>query len=409
MKIQLLKDTYIRKSPAILPGNILGVARRGECLLVEEEAVEGHAFRAISRWYRDFQGRYLWAGATAVRKETDWAYDPLRMNTLIQEWGVAERFWHREIRGEGVNIAILSTGIDGRHPDLSPNIKAACNFCNPPDSGNVMDHDGEGTRIAGLIAASGAHQVYGLAPRAGLFIGKVAESSAAYDINRLVDALYWALSLPVDLLCIGAALNPEKLGGLEMAALEQVLQRIADKGCLALAPAAFASSLPASLESCLAVADQDALPDPAPATLQGCSAPGSKLLTVAFHGHAGIAFRNRTIISSRFRRAYFFASRGARREHSCGYATDEQRRMAEKYAAQNEEVIIDRFLNGPKAAAAATCGLLALAGQAARQKKAAFPLVRIWEMARRQALPGNGAPCAYLPADQFFLMDLNLE
>src|SRR5690606_17223327 len=137
-------------------------------------------------------------GATAVRKETDWAYDPLRMNALIQEWGVAERFWHREIRGEGVNIAILSTGIDGRHPDLSPNIKAACNFCSPPDIGNVMDRDGEGTRIAGLIAASGAHQVYGLAPRAGLFIGKVAESSAAYDINRLVDALYWALSLPVD-------------------------------------------------------------------------------------------------------------------------------------------------------------------------------------------------------------------
>jgi|GEM_PF-609456 len=54
--------------------------------------------------------------------------------------------------------------------------------------------------------------------------------------------------------------------------------------------------------------------------------------------------RNVAIISSCFRREDFFIGRGARREHSLSYATDEATKSDEKSRRPNREVIIAAFL-----------------------------------------------------------------
>jgi len=56
-------------------------------------------------------------------------------------------------------------------------------------------------------------------------------------------------------------------------------------------------------------------------------------------------FRNVAIISSCFRREDFFIGRGARREHSLSYATDEATKYDEKSRRPNREVIIAAFLS----------------------------------------------------------------
>jgi len=92
----------------------------------------------------------------------------------ILPWGVdridAERVW-RKNEGEGVNVAIIDTGIDPDHPDLMANIEGGFSAIPPADSLN--DHYGHGTHVAGTVAAvNNAIGVVGVGPRIDLWIIK---------------------------------------------------------------------------------------------------------------------------------------------------------------------------------------------------------------------------------------------
>lgn len=56
------------------------------------------------------------------------------------DWGVnlmmAPQSW-KKTKGEGVKVAVLDTGIDRRHDDLSENLKGGINFT----SGDMTDWD----------------------------------------------------------------------------------------------------------------------------------------------------------------------------------------------------------------------------------------------------------------------------
>src|SRR5437667_284044 len=55
-------------------------------------------------------------------------------------------------KGAGVNVAVIDTGIDLRHPDLAANIVGGMN-CSQGGPKNYDDGYGHGTHVAGIIAA----------------------------------------------------------------------------------------------------------------------------------------------------------------------------------------------------------------------------------------------------------------
>ena len=86
--------------------------------------------------------------------------------------------------GRGVRIAILDSGIDAAHPDLSPNLTLNLSEVDPTimpsicDDGSPRDQDGHGTWTASLAAAAlgpGTGRLIGVAPSATLLNIKVLE------------------------------------------------------------------------------------------------------------------------------------------------------------------------------------------------------------------------------------------
>ena len=93
---------------------------------------------------------------------------------------------HRVSEGKGVTVAVIDTGVNAKHPDLTGNVLPGVDLT--PDGGNGWtDTDGHGTAMAGLIAAHGHGSgnnsgVLGIAPRANIFpirtgYGKLADST----------------------------------------------------------------------------------------------------------------------------------------------------------------------------------------------------------------------------------------
>lgn len=112
--------------------------------------------------------------------------------SLIQ----APQFWRKGRKGENITIAVIDTGCDINHPDLSDRIVGVRNFTND-DNGNpnlVTDYVGHGTHCSGIIAANeNAGGIVGVAPKAKLLIVKaLSHKGGEYDwvvnaINYCVD------------------------------------------------------------------------------------------------------------------------------------------------------------------------------------------------------------------------------
>ncbi|HLZ47967.1 MAG TPA: S8 family serine peptidase [Candidatus Limnocylindria bacterium] len=94
--------------------------------------------------------------------------------------------WDAGLRGAGVRIAIVDTGIDATHPDVAGRIAAQRDFSGTGDQDDV----GHGTHVAGIVAGSGA--VYrGVAPEATLVIAK-ALAKAGGSEDAVLAAMSWA-------------------------------------------------------------------------------------------------------------------------------------------------------------------------------------------------------------------------
>ncbi|MCB0033450.1 MAG: S8 family serine peptidase, partial [Anaerolineales bacterium] len=61
----------------------------------------------------------------------------------------AEKVWHR-VTGRGVKVAIIDTGIDNNHADLT--VRGGASFV--PGVASWDDDHGHGTHCAGIVAAS---------------------------------------------------------------------------------------------------------------------------------------------------------------------------------------------------------------------------------------------------------------
>lgn len=104
----------------------------------------------------------------------------------------APQAWDAGFTGAGVTVAVLDTGIDTDHPDLTGKVVAAQDFSG---SGDVDDHFGHGTHVASIVAGSGAASggdIKGMAYGADLVNAKILDDGGNGELSWLVDGLEWA-------------------------------------------------------------------------------------------------------------------------------------------------------------------------------------------------------------------------
>ncbi|MBM7490732.1 subtilisin family serine protease [Micromonospora luteifusca] len=93
--------------------------------------------------------------------------------------------------GQGVRVAVLDTGVDADHPDLSGRVAESRNFTEVTEAGDTVGH---GTHVASIIAGSGAAsggKYRGVAPDATLLSGKVCEDQGCSD-SAILAGMQWA-------------------------------------------------------------------------------------------------------------------------------------------------------------------------------------------------------------------------
>jgi subtilisin len=93
--------------------------------------------------------------------------------------------------GAGVKVAVIDTGIDLYHPDLTGRVAGSVTYVSGTTSAN--DDNGHGTHVAGTIAASqNTIGVVGVAPSASLYAVKVLDSRGSGWNSAVATGIDWA-------------------------------------------------------------------------------------------------------------------------------------------------------------------------------------------------------------------------
>lgn len=154
-------------------------------------------------------------------------------------WGVTHigsiALHDQNIRGAGVKVAVLDTGIDYNHPDLDGNFVGGDNFISlDPDNHDPYDDswNSHGTHVAGIIAAEqNGEGVVGVAPEASLYAVKVLDGAGFGSVSSLIAGIEWAVANGMDV----ANMSIEV--GMDFASLEQACAAAESAGLLIVAAA----------------------------------------------------------------------------------------------------------------------------------------------------------------------------
>ncbi|MBC7250932.1 MAG: S8 family peptidase [Anaerolineae bacterium] len=109
--------------------------------------------------------------------------------------------WNEGIRGQGVKIGIVDTGVDPEHPDFAHRIAAGANFVRTAAS--YHDDNGHGTHVAGIAAGDGSVQggkYRGVAPEATLYVAKVLDASGSGMMSWVMAGIEWAVEQGVQVI-----------------------------------------------------------------------------------------------------------------------------------------------------------------------------------------------------------------
>ncbi|ALM09499.1 MAG TPA: hypothetical protein DEB30_05465 [Candidatus Peribacter riflensis] len=103
-------------------------------------------------------------------------------------------------KGTGVRVAILDTGIDASHPEISSRVVEQTSFV---VGSSPADGNGHGTHVAGIVAGAGAavhadelgnNRILGTAPELDLLIVKVCSDSGWCAEGDILAGIEWAVT-----------------------------------------------------------------------------------------------------------------------------------------------------------------------------------------------------------------------
>ena len=160
---------------------------------------------------------------------------------------------YESIKGQESIVAVLDTGIDCGHEDLSGSILKSICFS---DSLTTSDVNGHGTHISGLIAAHANNNVgiAGAAPNVKILNVKVAEDNGIVWSSNVARGIMWAVDNGAKVINMSLA-APQK-----SAAMEQAVKYAWDKGVVLVAAAGnyvHGKTYPAAFPDVIAVAALD--------------------------------------------------------------------------------------------------------------------------------------------------------
>jgi subtilisin len=153
-----------------------------------------------------------------------WGLDAVHIPEVHQE--------EAGVKGSGVMVAILDTGIDMNHPDLSKNIKGGYNALTGQDSRNYQDDNGHGTHMAGIIAARMNHLgVIGAAYQAQIVAVKVLDQYGNGRLSDLINGLGWVSANKIGVVNMSLGFSEDS------PLLEQAIQHLYGAGVIMVASA----------------------------------------------------------------------------------------------------------------------------------------------------------------------------
>lgn len=96
-------------------------------------------------------------------------------------------------KGTGVKVAVVDSGVDYSHPDISGNYAGGYDFVNRDT--DPMDDNGHGTHVAGTIAAVAGNDqgVVGVAPEVSIYALKVLGKDGRGSFSNVIEALQWCV------------------------------------------------------------------------------------------------------------------------------------------------------------------------------------------------------------------------
>lgn len=145
----------------------------------------------------------------------------------------ADRVWRR-VTGAGVKVAILDTGIDTDHPDLT----VAGGVSMVPGVASFDDDNSHGTHCAGTVAARNNFVgVVGVAPSARLYAVKVLNGAGSGQLSWILAGMDWAARNRMDVvsMSLGSNVNSPTLD--YIVAYQRAAENLNRRGCIVIAAA----------------------------------------------------------------------------------------------------------------------------------------------------------------------------
>lgn len=156
------------------------------------------------------------------------AYYPLQYGPKLIH---ADQAWDKASGHASVIIAVVDTGVDGSHPDLSAKLLAGQDFVQPGQP--PEDQNGHGTHVAGIAAAATGNGIgiAGIAPDAAVLPVRVLDRNGSGAIATIAAGIRYAADQ-------GAKVINLSLGGAgRSAVLRDAIRYAASKGAVIVAAA----------------------------------------------------------------------------------------------------------------------------------------------------------------------------
>ncbi|MFD9517074.1 S8 family serine peptidase [Streptomyces sp. NPDC059979] len=164
-------------------------------------SIDGRAMEIADsgRWWQEVRGKADAAPAArsagslaGVKKVWLNGLSKISLEKSVPQIG-ANIAWDRGFDGAGVTVAVLDTGIDAAHPDVSGSLVEQVDFTGNPRG--PRDGHGHGTHVASTILGTGAASKglrKGVAPAAKLRVGKVCDDVGGCSYDAIIAGMEWA-------------------------------------------------------------------------------------------------------------------------------------------------------------------------------------------------------------------------
>lgn len=169
-------------------------------------------------------GQRFVAGCVPMEDEQSLLMQPIPWNIHMIN---AHRVWQR-VTGHGVKVAILDTGIDADHPDLS--VSGGVSFVEGVTS--WRDDAGHGSHCAGIVGArNNPIGVVGVAPECELYAVKVLNSQGNGMLSWVLAGMDWARREGMHVASMSLGHDAVSADAPFIVAYQRAARQLVDQGC----------------------------------------------------------------------------------------------------------------------------------------------------------------------------------